>query len=562
MRFTPVDYEQRRLEALDRYEILDTPPEERFDRLTEVAAHFFNVPAAEIVFADERRAWQKAVYGAGREDIPLEGSLRGIALLADGATLVEDVFDDVDLRESWEAAADGGIRFFASAPIRTPDGYVVGQFNILAPEPRPMGEEEMTFLKSLAGLVMNELEVRFVLGEQGHGREAGEQAEALQGVQSRLFEGEERWRRLVESHPDPILLLSGEGEILYANEAGVEVVGSPSQEEISGRPVFDFVEENAHPALRRALAAAHAGRRTKRDEVRVLRTDRSTRIVELSYAPVGYNGRYAVQTVLHDVTDRHRAIEALEATLEKERELNELKSRFISTASHELRTPLAAIQSSAELLERFQERWPVEKREALFRRIQANVRVMTRLLDDVLLLGRAEPGNGVFHPQPIDPYALVGSVLDEVRLGAGVQHRLIFRGEIGEVPLVGDEKLLRIVLTNLLNNAVKYSPAGSVVLTRAWQEGERLVLSVSDRGIGIPEADLPRLFEPFHRASNVEARSGTGLGLAIVKRIVDLHAGTIDVTSVEGEGTTFTLGLPFGSQSGARRLYGSELSVP
>ncbi len=261
----------------------------------------------------------------------------------------------------------------------------------------------------------------------------------------------------------------------------------------------------------------------------------------------------------HRVAERTAALQAaneelrrahteISRALARERELSELKSRFVSMVSHEIRTPLAAILSSAELLERYGARWPEEKRLTHLRRIQSTVQRLTALLEDVLWVSRAEAGRVRFHPKPLDLVAFCRELIEEMRLTAADSHHLILDltalPEPKHLEAVLDDQLLRQILHNLLSNAIKYSPHGGPVRLALRREDDRIAFIVADRGIGIPASDQERLFEPFHRGGNVGAITGTGLGLNIVRRAVELHGGSIHVESREGEGTTITVVLP------------------
>jgi signal transduction histidine kinase len=240
-----------------------------------------------------------------------------------------------------------------------------------------------------------------------------------------------------------------------------------------------------------------------------------------------------------------QAHEEVSRALEQERELSELKTRFLSMASHEFRTPLAIILSSAELLEHYSHRFTEEKRLTHLHRIQASVRGMVALLEDVLLVGRAEAGRLAFNPQPLDLVPFCRELVEEFQLGPAAGHELgLDLVGLESLPAILDEQLLRHILSNLLSNAVKYSPAGSPVRLALARVGERAVFTVADQGIGIPARDQGRLFEPFHRAGNVGSAPGTGLGLNIVRRAVELHRGSIELRSQEGRGTTVVVELP------------------
>ncbi|MBX3747676.1 MAG: hypothetical protein KF833_20395 [Verrucomicrobiae bacterium] len=236
-----------------------------------------------------------------------------------------------------------------------------------------------------------------------------------------------------------------------------------------------------------------------------------------------------------------------------EREVGELKSSFVTMVSHEFRTPLGITMSAVELLRHYLDRLSAGKRSELLEDIYGATLRMSGLMEQVLLLGRAESGRLGCRTGPLDLEGLVGQLLDEARSATARRCRCVFETEGDLDGARGDESLLRHILSNLISNAVKYSPPGGEIGVGMRRDGEDAVLSVRDRGIGIPEADQGRLFEAFHRGGNVGQTPGTGLGLLIVKRCVTLHGGGIAVASREGEGTVFTVRLPlFGPGRGER----------
>ena len=251
-----------------------------------------------------------------------------------------------------------------------------------------------------------------------------------------------------------------------------------------------------------------------------------------------------VVLAFRDITQRQRAEAEIRRALVKEKELNELKSHFISTTSHEFRTPLSAILSSAELLEHYGHKWVEPKKIEHLQRIQTCADSMTQLLDDVLLVSKAEAGKLEFKPTPLDLVQFCRDLVEDMQLIAEDKHTINFvnQGEGSNVYL--DEKLLRHILTNLLSNALKYSHLGGTVHFNLFSDRQIAIFRIKDNGIGIPTADQVQLFQCFYRASNVGATSGTGLGLTIVKQSVDLHGGEINFTSEVGVGTTFTVTIP------------------
>ncbi|MBI1840058.1 MAG: hypothetical protein HYR88_04310 [Verrucomicrobia bacterium] len=238
-----------------------------------------------------------------------------------------------------------------------------------------------------------------------------------------------------------------------------------------------------------------------------------------------------------------------ERELEGEREINRLKSGFVSLVSHEFRTPLGIIQSSAQILERYLEKLPPEQRRDQLASITKNVRRMGSLIDEVLLLGKSEAGQMRFAPAPLALGELCSRLVEEM---LSATHRQCPIELVAEPmpPALVDESLLRHILSNLLSNATKYSPPGSPVRLRVRREGSHAVIEVRDDGMGIPEADRAKLFTAFHRGANVGQIGGTGLGLTIVLRCVKLHGGDIAVDSQEGRGTQFTARLPVFESTG------------
>ena len=276
-----------------------------------------------------------------------------------------------------------------------------------------------------------------------------------------------------------------------------------------------------------------------------------------------------VVTVHNDITETKRAEEAmlsLNHTLEErvalrtaeleaarkelneallaERELGELKSRFVGMVSHEFRTPLGVTMSAVEVIRHYDEQLTADKRRELCDDIYSATRNMASLMEHVLLLGRVEAGKLGFKPMPLSLAGLIQKIVDEQQSisESRCPIRIETEGELDGA--VGDEALIRHVLGNLISNAVKYSPTGEPVTVKIERRGSEAVCSIVDRGIGIPEKDQEHLFESFNRASNVGDIPGTGLGLVIVKRCVEFHGGSISLVSSAGQGTTFTVVLP------------------
>lgn len=347
-----------------------------------------------------------------------------------------------------------------------------------------------------------------------------------------------------------IAFLDPKGRLRWANSAMGRVFGIDAAAIIGQSLEPYYTSREAYLATGAAVSAAVKDGRDYETELQMRRRDGSVFWVHLSGKAVNVDdlSKGTVWAVM-DIDSRKRAEDEIRAAFEKQKELGELKSRFVSMTSHEFRTPLATILSSAELIEHYGERLPAEERAELLTAIQQAVRRMTRMLDDVLVIGKAEADRLAFNPAPLEVRALCLSAIEEtvraVPGGAPADPaRVRFEMPAGAVVARVDEKLLRFILGNLLSNSLKYSPDGAAVTLAVHATADQLVLRVADTGIGIPPEDLPRLFEPFHRARNVGTLPGTGLGLAIVRKAVDLHGGRIEVTSTPGAGSEFTVTLP------------------
>lgn len=264
--------------------------------------------------------------------------------------------------------------------------------------------------------------------------------------------------------------------------------------------------------------------------------------------PLLNNSKEMFDRPLPNITPAKQTEAELREALEKEREISELRSSFVSLVSHVLRTPLATIQSSAELLEHYSKTWLDEKKERHLKRIQEAVNQMNQLINDTLTISTAKPRELNFQPSPMDLVTFCGEIVESIRMSIHPHHEIAFVTRCDRTDAQMDEKLIGHIITNLLSNAIKYSPKGGTVQFELACTDSLATFCIQDSGIGIPQEDINKLFESFHRASNVGTIRGTGLGLAIVKRCVDLHGGEITVESEVGVGSTFTVTLPLNCQ--------------
>ncbi|MFC6998212.1 hybrid sensor histidine kinase/response regulator [Rufibacter roseus] len=235
------------------------------------------------------------------------------------------------------------------------------------------------------------------------------------------------------------------------------------------------------------------------------------------------------------------AQQEIRKALQKEKDLNELKSRFVTIASHEFRTPLSTVLSSASLISKYQRTEDDDKRQKHVTRIKSAVSNLTSILNDFLSLSRIEEGKIYNVPTNFELQPFMEEIVDEmqgyIRVGQKIHYQ--HQGNSGAVTL--DKHILKNIMLNLLSNASKYSAEGKNIYLTTQTDDQQVILAVKDEGIGIPEADQAHLFSPFFRAGNAVNYEGTGLGLNIVKRYVDILNGTLEFESAASEGTSFII---------------------
>jgi PAS domain S-box-containing protein len=245
-----------------------------------------------------------------------------------------------------------------------------------------------------------------------------------------------------------------------------------------------------------------------------------------------------------EIEERKKAEEEARKALEKERELNELKSKFVSIASHEFRTPLSTIMSSASLISQYREKGDMEKIDKHTARIKSNVNHLTGILNDFLSLGKLEEGRVELTLERTQILEFLKEVQEELKSTLKPGQRIVLESAADLEPVLVDPRILRNILFNLLSNASKYSDENKFIYLTTFSTDNEIHISVRDEGIGIPDDDKRHMFDRFFRASNATNIQGTGLGLNIVKRYVELLSGEIHFESEYGKGSTFTISFP------------------
>jgi len=406
------------------------------------------------------------------------------------------------------------------------------------------------------------------------------------------FSSNETFRQIFQSSVEAIIMVDEDGRIILANPVSERMFGY-GKDELIGLLIEDLLPEqlrrrhvnyrkdfNSHPEPRpMGMGRDLVAKRKDGSEFPVA--------VSLSYTRI--DDQLMVMAFVSDVTERKKADEALKRSeeqllvyaselekkvqsrtedlnstiaalekeiyvrkraeedaqkaLERERELNELKSKFVSIASHEFRTPLSTVMSSAALIDQYNERKEPEKVAKHVQRIKSSVNHLTAILNDFLSLGKLEEGKIDVVRELLRISDFLKEIEEEITSTLKEGQHLSIHCE-GPTAIYSDPRILRNILFNLISNASKYSPSGKPIYILCEGDEDTLYFHVRDEGIGIPAEDQKHMFDRFFRASNAGNVQGTGLGLNIVKRYVELLGGTIAFRSDFGKGSIFTVTLP------------------
>ena len=379
-----------------------------------------------------------------------------------------------------------------------------------------------------------------------------------------LQASENRFRAVFDQTCQFMALLSNAGFVLDVNQALAQVEGERLNAWLY-QPLWEAApwgySEVMQQWMKSAVAAAAQGQ-TVRDEIQSCSPQGELRWLDFSLKPLKDETNQVTLLIAesHDISDR-KLIEAktLE-TLEQERELNQLKSDFVTMASHEFRTPLTTIRMATELLQNYSHKLTEEKRAQHFGRVHAAIASMLNLLDEVLLLGKVDSGGLHYEPALLELKDYCQELVETLQLATSSHHQITFHCSTRQIEGEMDQTLIHHILNNLLSNAIKYSPDHSSIQLYLSCQGDHVTFQIKDEGIGIPLHDQQHLFETFYRANNVGKIQGTGLGLAIVKKCVELHQGQIQVQSEVGAGTTFSVTLPRFSRQPERECRSQQCS--
>ena len=373
-------------------------------------------------------------------------------------------------------------------------------------------------------------------------------------AEKKLKASEKKYRLISENMSDVITLNTPSGKITYVSPSITEVLGYAPEEVHGISPYQWFHPDDIDMIWNENHSKILNGEESNQIEYRAKHKNGHYLWVEMLMMPIRNNEGQLVglQTATRDISERKQAELELKKALEKEKQVNELKTQFVSMASHQFRTPLSVIRANMELLEMLKSEISdkaIAKAERVISRIQGEIKRLTSMIDDVLILGQLDASKTPFNPKLNNLVELCEQIIEEEFDAENDGRKAIFK--INGTPkwVWFDENLLFNAITNLVSNAFKYSKGTPNPIIELKFEKTAVTIAIIDFGIGIESDELPNLFQSFYRSKHVLDIEGTGLGLVIAKEFVEINGGTIHVESKKNKGSKFVIKLPYGNQN-------------
>jgi len=546
--------EHQRLSALEATQLLDTPPEERFDRVTRIASRLFSVPIALVSLVDKDRQWFKSSYGLGAKETARDISFCGHAILGSDALVVENARNDERFFDNPLVTGEPNIQFYAGAPLEDRSGNRLGTLCLIDRQPRQFSEADKQNLRDLADMIEREFQFTEL------GCYYGERTRALNILNEIALDTDGTESELIET------ALSKANHFLGTETA---IVSHIQGDTYTVRWFHERRENGLHKGLSLPLNKTYCALLLERGEVLAIsHMARSRHNHHPCYQAFGLESYLAAPVWIDDeiagtlnfssrqphrpgFTETEKMFVSLLArwvatTVERHR-TEQMKNQFISTVSHELRTPLTSISGSLDLvLGGTTGEIPQKSREMLTIARRNSIQLRA-LIDDLLDIEKLISGNMPIHlsRQPLDD--CVEAAIEETRPLAGPRNiNIQFDNTCKAQEALFDPLRLKQALINLISNAIKYSPDGGTVDVCISQQEQRFQVDIVDQGTGVPDSFRNRIFQKFAQADASSSRSkeGTGLGLAITRELILAMDGEIGYESSEGKGARFWVSLP------------------
>lgn len=354
---------------------------------------------------------------------------------------------------------------------------------------------------------------------------------------------EARFRALAETSEASTFLIQGT-QFCYVNPAVQLLTGYTREELLNNFDIRRLIKHRKGRQIRNSARAANF----EYQEITILTKNGVQRWLACAVttldSTIDFQGKSVEMITAIDITDYKQAEAELNQALEQAKHLGELRASFLSMVCHQFRNPLNIVSFSNNLLRRYLDGETEETVQPILEQVQLSIQQLNQMLDDMLYFARTEAAKLKVEPNQFELVEFCYDLVAQMQMG-NFPNLIYFVSQENYLTVWMDKNILDSIIKNLLDNAIKYSPSGSMVELKLFRNNEKVVFQVKDSGIGISLQDQKRLFEPFYRGNNVDNIPGTGLGLSIVKTLVDLHSGQIAVESKVGVGTTFTVILPY-----------------
>lgn len=565
MQTAPIpENENERLVSLHNLGLLDTPPEKRFDLITQTATRIFHVPISTLTLVDSKREWFKSCQGLGRHEGDRAVSFCGHALLSTDIMIVPDTKKDPRFADNPMVVGKPYIRFYAGVPVMTTGGLRVGVFCIKDTKPREFSKDDEEVLKGLASWAEGEINSRNLglaikeeqriqtelkiqtqkLEKLDKSRERSEKAmlnvmEDLESAKTIIEIEKAKDEAMLASIGDGLVAVDNQGKVMIMNRTAEKMLGWRI-EDLVGKVLTDLPlsdeEGNMIPFNKRPTTIALASGKITKVSYYFIRKDKTMFPMAITATPIKLSGKtIGLIELLRDVTH--------------ELEIDKAKSEFVSLASHQLRTPLGIIKWYLEALgqEDYIKKSPGVIRKYFDEVHKSNERILS-LVRDLLSVSRIEQGRVKDDPRPTNLIRAIEEIVEQMRVVANKKDIILTLNiKDRNIPRINIDVLrLHEVIENLINNAIEYTVSEGAVHVIVNKVDNTLLISVKDTGIGISESDQKKLFTKFFRGENAIGYNseGSGLGLYVVKSYIEGWGGKITAESVKGRGSTFTISLP------------------